>query len=1014
MGVGFFVGFPAPVPGPGPSPVQPFPLRSGMDTLQFLRTVLPSKGIAFLSYNAGRWPQNKTDRNSSLEYLSRRAVNLSDRGFETWQAMSSFNPDGDLNEWGNLARSAANAMLVRSAWQDWDVDPEDPKKFPSLKAAAAGALEFYSRSLPAGVIPLIVRSGGGLHTYIVFDRDVPAVEWVEVASMAKAVGVHWGAKFDRTRAADLASLMRPVGTKNHKKGAPRPVSAINAGEFTLANWESYSAKIRELFLAENIPLEMPKTLAVGPSLGNVPAHVSQASASSSVLTPDNFAPSSFARVLARCSQMAWADANQPAVTEPLWRAVLSVAGRCTDGQHAIHWISRKHAGYDAGATQAKFDGTPAPFRCAEFEMHNPGGCDGCVYKGTIKSPITLGEEVVVSGPIKRDVRAVQHVTEAALAEVAPEDAPTFLLKATDIPALNVGGFKYSNDRIVHTAKIRMKDKDGKEVTKEIDEVILDHPFYPVNIYVDTRDETAPVWSSEWYAKPPGAPEKFVTLTAVELAGKDPMLKWLGRTIGFTPPHENQAIRLISAMKHWLKEIRAEATREIPATLGWFRTGPDAENKETVFVLGNKMLTENGIVTIHTANHLGNAGAFEPTGDLAKWLEVYKLYNRPGFEKHAIATLVGFAAPLVEMSPLSSMVVNLTGKSGGGKSTLQAFVSTIYGTPTALVKGPDGTAMSQTKFVRDMQNLPVMFDDFHKLQPAELVQRTFVWANGWNSEGLTRSGQVNKDRGGKWRTAIMASTNADLHDAIKNYFQGDKRAARMRVMQISIPEVEWGEEQSSLSNITMAENHGQAGLIWLDYVRRNRNKITRHISEMQVWIEKNWGAKSAERFFTQGCALLMVALYHAKKVGVCPLDLDRMVEAVHQLFLASKRGANDVTNSPDSILADYINARLKDTITTVAGLPDSTTDRLLSGDERHLVVGRFVKNDTDDPGELLLLLDPLREWCTLRRISCNQLQKDLFEGGFTTAIETTVNLGWKLPAFNSPRAKGIRVKMEKLL
>lgn len=983
-----------------------------MDTFAFFQAVLSERDVAFLSFSKGG-RSNSTHRTTSLRALALKALDLDSRGFDVWQGMAAIDPDGELNEHSNLARTANNARWCRSAWQDWDVDPDNSTKARDLAAAGQDALEFYSRTLPVGEVPLIVRSGGGLHTYVVFDRDVPAPAWVDIAGKVKALGLLWGCRLDRTRAADLASLMRPVGTNNHKKSELRPVVAVNPNSYTVVNWDAYAAHINTLFVAEGSPSlgVAPGIADIGMDLSGLPAAAAQGAGFS--LAGSEFPEADYDQVLARCGQMKWVNENQEKVPEPLWRAALSVAGRCEDGQHAIHWISRKHPGYNPGETEEKFNRTPAPFRCTEFEMHNPGICSTCEHRGAIKSPITLGEIIKPDAPIKRDVSTVKY-TAPAQVDDSEEDVPTYTIPLADIPALDIGGFTYSNGRIISKTKIKVKDAEGKEVTKEFDETILDFPFYPINVYVDTRDGAAPVWSSDWYAKPPGAPAMRVTLTGAELASKDSMQKWFGKTLSYTPPFESHTVKLISAMKHWLNKIRAEATREIPPTLGWFRTGPDDENKETVFVLGNKMLTANGIVSIQTANHLGNAGDFETKGTLEEWLRVYELYSREGFEQHALATLVGFSAPLVEMSPLSSMVFNLYGRTGGGKSTLQHFISTIYGTPNALVKGPQGTAMSQTKFIRDMQNLPVMFDDWHKVQPAELAQRYFDWANGWNSEGLTRSGQVNKDRGGKWKTAIMMSTNSDIHDAIKNYFQGDKRAARMRVLQIQIPAIQWGEDLSSSTNLTLQGNYGHAGLIWLDYIRRHRGMITRRIADMQVWIEKNWGGSTAERFYVQGCALLIVALHYANKLGICPLDKIRTAGAIHALYKSNRAAAVDVTTSPDSVLADFINARLRDMIVTINGSPDSNTDRLLAGDDRHLVIGRFVKNDNEDPGILWILLDPLREWCQQKHISCNQLLRDLHEGGFISSPETTINLGWKLPALNSPRAKGIRVDMKKML
>lgn len=981
-----------------------------MDTIDFFNLVLPTHDSTVRMLYFGTRSPDKSIRTQRNDVLASSAARLSGQSKDVWFATAAFNPHGELNKYDNLSRSAENALYARSAWMDWDVDPEKGK-CATVNDAANQVLNFYRKILPPGGAPLILRSGGGLHTYIVFDRDVPAAEWITVADQVKALGKFWKFKFDPTRAADIASLMRPPGTNNYKLDHPRAVSVVNPKHFAIVSWSDYRAHVEHLIATTPIDYTASAE-SMSASLGTIPAAV-YGHQGFTIVEEKAHRPSQYARVLERCQQMRWVVENQDEVAEPLWRAALSVAGRTVQGEQAIHLISRNYRGYSEGETEAKFAGTPAPFLCTEFDNHRPGGCDNCPYKGQIRSPITLGEVVEAAGPIKRDIQQARR-TDEPTEQQAPEPVPSYALPVVDIPTLDKKGYKYTGNKLIKTVRSEIVGDDGVKRTKEIDVLLVDHPFYPVNCYVDTRDSTAPVHSSEWYAKPKGAPGKYMQLSSQDLGSKDSVQRWLARTIGYTPTNETHVAMVASGMKLWLEQIKETATMEIPATLGWHRMGPDEDNKEMVFVIGNRMLTAGGIRVINTATHLGNVEEFKPKGTLEGWLQAYAMYQRPGAEKHALATLVGFAAPLIEMSPLASLCVNLTGRTGGGKTTLQHFISSIYGTTQALVKGPEGTQMSQTKFIRDMQNLPVMFDDWHKVAPAELAQRFFNWANGWNSEGLNRSGGVNKERGGRWRTAIVMSTNTDIHEAIKNYFTGDKRAARMRVMQISIPEVAWGQEASTSTQHILMENYGVAGEIWLDYLRRNRTLVAQHLARMQILIEKEWGGTSAERYFVQGCAALMVALYHSIKLRLCPLDMAAMIGQIRQLFNESKAGAADVTMNPATTIANYINANQPFMITTINNKADSATDKLLNSDSRQLVMGRFLKDHYEDPGVLWLLLDPFRDWCKHRNISCAQVQQDLFEAGITEKLESSINVGHKLPSLNTARAKGLIIDMKKLL
>lgn len=74
-----------------------------------------------------------------------------------------------------------------------------------------------------------------------------------------------------------------------------------------------------------------------------------------------------------------------------WRGTAGILKHCRDGAKLFHEWSSGHPTYSAEETQAKFDSWQAgPTTCRHFDNANPGGCEGCEYRGKFKSPITLG------------------------------------------------------------------------------------------------------------------------------------------------------------------------------------------------------------------------------------------------------------------------------------------------------------------------------------------------------------------------------------------------------------------------------------------------------------------------------------------------------------------------------------------------------------------------------------------------------------------------------------------------
>jgi hypothetical protein len=109
-----------------------------------------------------------------------------------------------------------------------------------------------------------------------------------------------------------------------------------------------------------------------------------------------------------CAQIQKVIQEQATLSEPMWRAGLSVAKFCVDGEKAIHKISSGHPDYNPDTTEAKAAQIKGPYTCDKFDEFNPNVCKDCKHRGKFKSPIVLG-------------RVVQEATEADnIVEDVPE------------------------------------------------------------------------------------------------------------------------------------------------------------------------------------------------------------------------------------------------------------------------------------------------------------------------------------------------------------------------------------------------------------------------------------------------------------------------------------------------------------------------------------------------------------------------------------------------------------------
>ena len=110
--------------------------------------------------------------------------------------------------------------------------------------------------------------------------------------------------------------------------------------------------------------------------------------------------------------------NQAEVSEPMWRAGLSIAKFCVDGGKAAHAISKHHPDYNEHDTMRKMDLIKGPYLCAKFDEYNPDVCKDCPNFGKIKSPIVLGQKI-------READEEDNVVEVPVDE--DDTAPTLSL-----------------------------------------------------------------------------------------------------------------------------------------------------------------------------------------------------------------------------------------------------------------------------------------------------------------------------------------------------------------------------------------------------------------------------------------------------------------------------------------------------------------------------------------------------------------------------------------------------------
>ncbi|HQT65123.1 MAG: hypothetical protein B7Z75_09355 [Acidocella sp. 20-57-95] len=268
-------------------------------------------------------------------------------------------------------RKGENVTAVGALWCDLDVGESKPYK--TKRQAAEALVSFYKGvGLPQ---PMIVDSGYGIHAYWLLAEPVSAAEWKPVARALKAAMVAWGLQADPKRTADVASVLRPVGTMNFKDpGNPKPVKLV------LASAERWPLTEYARLLGADEPDDLGTVLPAGQ------ARVDNSDLTGGVEPPPPADPEA---VMAQCAQLRALRDTQGNIGYPEWYACLGVLAYCEGGDDLAHELSSGHPKYSAAQTQRFLDDwrrMTGAATCQHFKDVNPATCAGCTHAG--KCPVT--------------------------------------------------------------------------------------------------------------------------------------------------------------------------------------------------------------------------------------------------------------------------------------------------------------------------------------------------------------------------------------------------------------------------------------------------------------------------------------------------------------------------------------------------------------------------------------------------------------------------------------------------
>lgn len=883
-----------------------------MTTTKFLKSVLGD--IGHYCIVAIKGTKRIQTFYSTIESAIDAAVKADADGFDAYYGLSTFKTD--------QSRTNDNVEQLRSFYLDLDCGAT--KDYPDQQAALNDLRRFCKElNLPR---PTLVNSGRGIHVYWPLTEPVPRETWLPVAERLKALCKENNLLADAVVTADSARILRVPGTHNHKDSTPKAVELIGH-EAPALSFEAFR-----------------DVLGTDP-FANVSKFAPQGTSAVSEALMGNYT-SRFKTIMIKtaagegCEQLKIAATQQHTLSEPMWRAALSVAAFCVDAPTAIHKLSERHEGYSAEATEKKASEIKGPYRCTRFDEYNEGVCPNCPHWAKVKanpkqSPIFLGREVLEATEADNvvDVPAefAEEVMENGVVTAVPYTIPQF--PRPYFRGKNGGVYK----------KVRSEEGDT-------DVMVYHHDIYVVKRMRDPELGESVVM--RLHLPHDGIREFSVALTAV--ASKDEFKKSLAmHGVAMLKTDE-----LMAYVTQWVNELQMKTVaEEARRQFGW-TVGMES------FVLGDREYYADR--EMH--NPVSSATreiytAFKPKGSLEGWKSMINFYNRPGFEAYQWVVGTSFGSPLMEFTPINAAGFHMHSKDSGlGKTTTMYAAMSVWGDGERLVLQERDTYNARMNRAEVMKNLPLYMDEITNMAPKDASDLIYQLNSGMQRNRMGSKGNAERYRGAPWSFIWVGTGNTDIIERVSLY-KAMPKAEAMRVLSYKAFKINFDSKyETDQFSVSIKDNYGWAGPIYIQYVLQNKEKVVKLLDDTQRKLDLAAGLAAEHRFWSVEAACNLTGLVIARKLGLIDYDLAALFKWIVKELRKAKERANELTDDPLTILGDYMAENVNNILRI-----KSTADARKKGVEemvqpeaspRSYLVGRYEY----DLKKMYLVVKPFREWC----------------------------------------------------
>jgi len=912
-----------------------------------LDTVLPTEGRYCVLGLGGKFPDQRfVDTREEVEEITKQFV---ENKVDAYYGCAKFGPANN--------RTHENAVYFRALWVDIDCGPK--KGIPDEDGIVKGYLtqeiglvELQKFCMTVGLPkPVLINSGNGIHAYWLLDKTIERRDWQPLSHRLRDLSQEHGLIVDAS-VFEASRVLRIPGTFNFK-AEPLEVTVINEKSKRM----TYE-QIKEILGAPDPEDEVPE-------------FARKMSPMMEAMIGNKLKRFKTIMIKAECNQLIHCYENQNSIEEPLWRSALSITAFCVDKDWASHKMSNKHEGYDPAEVDKKVDyivKTGGPHSCAQFEKLNPTGCDECVHKGKIKSPIVLGIEI---------------------AEATKEDNEVVVKdKVIKIPEYPFPYFRGKNGGIY------------KKNEEEDPDLVYEHDFYVVKRMSDTALGEIALFRLHL---PHDGVREFTIPTSV-ISSKDELRKQLAQqgVVTHAKEYELLARYVVTVIKNMQFQRKAEIMRN---QFGWC-------DNNSRFIMGDKEITKDGVFYSPPSSATkAMVPHIHPKGTLEKWKEVFNMYARPGLEANAFAALVGFASPIFKFTGLNGAIVNVIYKHGGsGKTTTLNMAASIWGNPRSLVSTPKDTINAKMIKLGILCHMPNLVDEITNMTADTFSNYAYSTSGGKDKDRASAHTNTLRPNDVTWACMTLCSANSSFYEKMSS-FKSAANAEQLRLLEYEIQPSDAisVSEGKQMFDHQLFENYGHAGEIFIQYCVNNLEYIKDDLlKKTQARLDKDVQFTSAERFWSAQCACIISAGLIAKHLGLCDFDMAAIYKWCVKTLKSIKEDVKPPQDLPTAPLGEFINAHVANNMLVVNGVVDARSG--LNSLPLREPRGELLVRYEPDTKELYIAAKPFKDFCVKNQYNYKNILKEMTDAEvFVEGINKRMSKGM---AVVSPPIRALKFNLNK--